>query len=82
MPYFNLLEKTPVLRAALQKYVYSEIINGAVSFIMRLEISSYSNVFVVFNDIIIFTISYVQKYCQLIFAKGLLVLYQFILHHV
>ena len=34
----------------LQIYVYGEIINGAVNFIMRLEISSHPRVFVVFND--------------------------------
>jgi len=36
---FNLSGKTPVLRTALQMCVNGEIINGAVSFIMRLEIS-------------------------------------------
>jgi len=54
MAYFNLSEKTPVLRTALQMYVYGEIINGAVSFLMRLEISLHPHVFVVFNDLIIF----------------------------
>ena len=60
MAYFNLSEKAPVLRTALQIYVYGEIINGSVSFIMWLEISSYPHVFVVFNDLIIFSISYVE----------------------
>jgi len=52
--YFNLSGKTPVLRTALQMYVNGEIINGAVSFIIRLEISSYPHVFFVLNDLIIF----------------------------
>jgi len=52
--YFNLSGKTPVLKTALQLYVNGAIINGAVSFIMRLEISSHPRVFVVFNDLIIF----------------------------
>jgi len=38
-------------------YVNGEIINGAVSFIMRLETSSYPHVFLVFNDLISFSIS-------------------------
>jgi len=50
MAYFNLSRKTPVLRTALQMYVNGEIINGAVSFIMRLETSSYPHVLLVFND--------------------------------
>ena len=33
---FNLSGNTPVLRTALQMYANGEIINGAVSFIMRL----------------------------------------------
>jgi len=57
MAYFNLSRKTPVLRTALQMYVNGEIINGAVSLIMRLETSSYPHVFLVFNDLIIFSIS-------------------------
>jgi len=50
MAYFNPSGKIPVLRTALQMYVNGEIVNGAVSFIMRLEISSHPRVFVVFND--------------------------------
>jgi hypothetical protein len=50
MAYFNLSRKTPVLRTALQMYVNGEIINGPVSFIMRLEISLYPRAFLVFND--------------------------------
>jgi len=57
MTYFNLSQKTPVLRTALQMYVIGEIINGAVSFIMRLGTSSYPHVFLVFNDLIIFSVS-------------------------
>jgi len=49
--------KTPVLRTALQMCVNGEIINGAVSFIMRLEISLYPHVFLVPNDLIIFSFS-------------------------
>ena len=56
MAYFNLPTKTPVLRTALQMYVYGEIINGAVSFILRLQISSYPHVFLVLNDLIFFSI--------------------------
>ena len=48
--YFNLSGKTQVLRTALQMCVNGEIINGAVSFIMRLETSSYPHVFLVLND--------------------------------
>ena len=70
--YFNLSGKTPVLRTALQMYVNGEIINGAVSFIMQLETSSYPHVFLVLNDLIIFSIFSVEAYCQLIFGKGLL----------
>ena len=55
--YFNLLGKIPVLRTALQMYVNGEIINGAVGFIMRLETPSYPHVFLVLNDLIIFSIS-------------------------
>jgi len=54
---FNLSGKTPVVRIALQMYVNGAIINGAVNFIMRLEISSYPHVFLVLNDLIIFSIS-------------------------
>ena len=38
-------------------YVNGEIINGAVSFMIQLEISSYPHVFLVLNDLIIFSIS-------------------------
>jgi len=55
--YFNLSGKTAVLRTALQMCVNGGIINGAVSFIMRLEISLYLHVFLVLNDLIIFSIS-------------------------
>jgi hypothetical protein len=44
MAYFNLSRKAPVPRTALQMYVNGEIVNGAVTFIMRLETSSYSHV--------------------------------------
>jgi len=54
MAYFILSRKTPVLRTTLQTYVNGEIINVVVSFIMRLETSSYPHVFLVFNDLIIF----------------------------
>jgi hypothetical protein len=57
MAYFNLSSKTPILRTALQMYVNGGIINGAVSFMIRLEISSCPHVFLVFNDLIIFSIS-------------------------
>jgi len=53
MAYFNPSRKTSLLRTTLQMYVNGEIINGAVSFIMRLETSSYPHVFSVFNDLII-----------------------------
>jgi len=45
MAYFNLPGKTPVLRTAIQMCVNGDIIVGAVSFIMQLEISSYPHVF-------------------------------------
>jgi hypothetical protein len=56
MEYFNLSGKTPVLSIALQIYVSGEIINGILSFRILLEISSYPNVSLVFNDFIIFSI--------------------------
>jgi len=52
--YFNLLGKTLVLRTALQVYVNGEIINGALHFMIRLQISSYPHVFLVLNDLMIF----------------------------
>jgi hypothetical protein len=38
MAYFSLSRKTPVLIIALQMYVNGEIINGALNFIILLEI--------------------------------------------
>ena len=73
--YFNLSGKTPVPRTALEMYVNDAIINGAVSFIMRLEISSYPHVFLVLNELIFFSTSLVEAYCQLIFGKCLLKLF-------
>ena len=55
--YFNLTGKIPILRTALQMCVNAEIINVAVSFIKRLEISSYPHVFLVLNDLIIYSSS-------------------------
>lgn len=55
--YFNLSEKIPVLRTALQMCVNGEIINGTASFIIHLEISLYPHVFLVLNDLIIYSSS-------------------------
>ena len=59
--YFNPSGKTPVTRTALQLYVNGAIVNGAVSFIMRLQISSYPHVFIALNDLIIFSIPYISR---------------------
>ena len=50
MANFNLSGKTPVSRAALHICVKGEKIYGELNVIMRLEISSYPAVFVVFMD--------------------------------
>jgi hypothetical protein len=56
-------------------YVNGEIINDALNFIIRLEISSYLHLFLVLNDLIIFSISLVEAHCHLILVKGLLKLF-------
>ena len=72
MAYLNLTGKTPELRAVLTIQVKGEIIYGELNFIIWFEISSYPYVFLDFRDLIMFRISYVEAYCQFIFAKGFL----------
>ena len=54
-------EKHQYCRTALQLYVNGAITNGAVSFIMQFEISSYPHVFLVLNDLIMFSIPHISR---------------------
>jgi hypothetical protein len=72
MATFNLSGNTPECRIALQIYVKGVIINGTLRFIILLEISPYPEESLVFILFIIFSISCVEAYCQLILVKGLL----------
>jgi hypothetical protein len=72
MATFNLSGNTPECRIALQIYVRGEIMNGTLCFIILLEISSYPEESLVFIVFIIFSISCVEAYWQLILVKGLL----------
>jgi hypothetical protein len=57
MANFNLPGKMPVPSTALQICVSGEIINGALDFIIVLDISSYPLEYFVFSDLIILSIS-------------------------
>jgi hypothetical protein len=72
MSNFNLSGKIPVFNIALQIYVMGEIIHGKLDLIILFEISSYPLEFLSFNDLIIFSASYVEAYCNFILVKGLL----------
>jgi hypothetical protein len=56
MVYFNLSGNIPEFRIALQIYIRGNIMYGALSFSIRVEISSYPPVFLDFKDLIIFSI--------------------------
>ena len=71
MANFNLSGKVPILSTALQIWVSGEIINGELNFIILFDISSYQLEFLVFNDLIIFPILWVEAYCQFILVQGL-----------
>jgi hypothetical protein len=49
-----------------------EIIHGKTELIILFEISSYPLEFLSFNDLIFFSTSYVEAYCNFILVKGLL----------
>ena len=72
MAYLSLSGNIPELRAALQIWVKGEIINGALTFMIRLDISSYPQEFLAFKALIIFLISWVEAYCHFNVEKGLL----------
>ena len=57
MAYFKLSGNIPEFRIALQINVRGDMMNGALSFSIRVEISSYPPVFLDFKDLIIFSIS-------------------------
>jgi len=63
---FNLDGKEPSSRDLLKMYVSGELIKGALHLRILIEISSYSCAFFVFNDFIIFSISSVDVYLNLI----------------
>ena len=64
--YFSLDGKKPVSRDLLQMYVKGELIKGALHLRILTEISSYPCTFFVFSDFIIFSISLVDVYLNLI----------------
>jgi hypothetical protein len=55
--YFSPTGKEPNSRDLLKKYVRGELMKGAYSLRILIEISSYPCAFFVFNDFIIFSIS-------------------------
>jgi hypothetical protein len=60
MANFNLSGKIPVFNIALQIEVMGEIIHGKLDLIILFEIKSYPLEFLSFNDLIIFSTSYVE----------------------
>ena len=64
--YFNLDGKEPNSRDLLRMYVSGELIKGALNLRILFEISSCTCAFFVFNDFIIFSISSVDVYLNLI----------------
>jgi hypothetical protein len=70
--YFSLERKEPVSRDLLQMYVKGELVNGALHLRLLTEISSYPYAFFVFNDFIIFSVSLVDVYLNLIPGYGCL----------
>jgi hypothetical protein len=68
--YFSLDGKEPLSRNLLQMYVKGELINGALHLRILTKISSYPCAFFVFNDFIVFSISLVDVYLNLILGYG------------
>jgi hypothetical protein len=64
--YFNLDGKEPNSRDLLKMHVSAELIKGALHLKIFIDISSYPCAFFVFNDFIIFSISSVDVYLNLI----------------
>jgi len=64
--YFNLDGKEPNSKDLLRMYVSGELIKGALNLRILIEISLYPCAFFVFNDFIIFSISSVDVYLNLI----------------
>ena len=64
--YFNLDGKEPNTGDLLKMYVSGELINWETNLRFLIEISSYWCAFFVFNDCIIFSISSVDVYLNLI----------------
>jgi len=64
--YFNLDGKEPNTGDLLKMYVSGELIKGALNLRILIEISLYPCAFFAFNDFVIFSISSVDVYLNLI----------------